>query len=328
VAVKVISGDHPRTAGAVAAAVGVRHAGSAVDARTLPEDPDALAEVLEDASVFGRVQPRQKRAMVEAMQAHGHVVAMTGDGVNDVLALKQADLGVAMGSGSPASRAVAQVVLLDDSFATLPAVLAEGRRVTANIERVANLFVTKSVYAATLALAVGVTHVPFPFFPRHLTIISTLTIGIPAFFLALAPNTTRHRPGFVRRVAHFALPAGLVAAIATFSGYAAAAELDGSTLVQQRTTALVVLFTVAMWVLVTLSRPFTWRRSGLVTAMVAGFVGVLALPESRSFFELRLPPWRPSVAAAAVAAIAIVLLEAGRRAVARRGGVFGPGPPD
>src|SRR5687767_12388115 len=148
--------------------------------------------------------------MVKAMQARGHVVAMTGDGVNDVLALKDADIGVAMGSGSPAARSVAQLVLLDSRFEVLPGVVAEGRRVIANVERVANLFVTKTVYAALLALAVGVARLPFPFFPRHLTVVSSLTIGIPAFFLALAPNARRAAPGFVERVLRFALPAGVI----------------------------------------------------------------------------------------------------------------------
>ena len=155
VAVKVISGDNPLTVGAIAGEVGVAGADHPIDARQLPEDLDALAAVLAGASVFGRVQPHQKRAMVRALQAAGHTVAMTGDGVNDVLALKDADMGVAMGSGSGATRSVAQLVLLDDSFASLPQVVAEGRKVIANVERVANLFVTKSVYAAVLAFAVG-----------------------------------------------------------------------------------------------------------------------------------------------------------------------------
>jgi cation-transporting P-type ATPase E len=177
VAQKVISGDSPRTVGAVAARVGMPHADQTIDARELPEDLDELGRVLEEKSVFGRVAPHQKQDMVKALQARGHTVAMTGDGVNDALALKLADIGVAMGSGAPATRAVAQLVLLDSKFSTMPGVVAEGRRVTANIERVANLFITKTVWATLLAVAVGVVLWPYPFLPRHLTVIDTLTIG-------------------------------------------------------------------------------------------------------------------------------------------------------
>src|SRR5207247_2392963 len=197
-----------RTVAAIAGAVGVPGADDPMDARQLPDDEGGLADALDRHTVFGRVQPHQKRAMVAALQGRGHVVAMTGDGVNDTLALKDADIGVAMGSGSSAARAVAQLVLLDDSFAPMPGVVAEGRRVIANVERVANLFVTKTVYAMLLSLAIGVAGLPFPFLPRHLTIVSSLTIGIPAFFLALAPNAQRFRAGFVTRVLRFALPAG------------------------------------------------------------------------------------------------------------------------
>ncbi len=193
----VICGDNPRTVGAVASRVGVPGADTPVDARELPDDVDALRDVLEDASVFGRVSPHQKRNIVGALQRGGHVVAMTGDGVNDALALKDADIGVAMGNGAPATRAVAQIVLLDGRFARMPGVVGEGRRVIANVERVANLFVTKTVYAMLLAIAIGVARWPYPFLPRHLTIVSSLTIGIPAFFIALAPNLRRYEPGFV-----------------------------------------------------------------------------------------------------------------------------------
>src|SRR6266540_3719793 len=208
---KVLSGDHPRTVAAVARQVGIPGTDEPVDARSLPTDPSALAGLLERRSVFGRVVPDQKQAMVAALHTRDHVVAMTGDGVNDVLALKDADLGIAMGNGSPASRAVAQLVLLSSRFATLPDVVAEGRRVIANIERVAKLFVTKTVYATALAVAVGIARLPFPFLPRQLTLVGSLTIGIPGFFLALEPNLRRARPDLVRRVLAFAAPAGLVA---------------------------------------------------------------------------------------------------------------------
>ena len=208
VELRVISGDNPRTVAAVAARVGLDDPSGGYDARELPEDQDEMAEVLEQHRVFGRVTPQQKRAMVGALQSRGHVVAMTGDGVNDALALKDADIGVAMGSGAAATRAVAQLVLLDGKFSTLPGVVAEGRRVMANIERSANLFVTKTVYAVLLAITVSVISWPYPYLPRHLTIISTFTIGIPGFFLALAPNSRRYIPGFIVRVLRFCIPAG------------------------------------------------------------------------------------------------------------------------
>jgi cation-transporting ATPase E len=238
---------------------------------------------------------------------------MTGDGANDVLALKDADIGVAMGTGSQAARAVARLVLLDNSFAVLPGVVAEGRRVIGNIERVANLFVTKTVYAFLLALAVGVARLPFPFFPRHLTIISSLTIGIPAFFLALAPNAARARSGFVGRVLRFAGPAGLVAAAATFAGYALARSQSDVTLVEARTIATIVLFSVAVWVLDILARPLTPLRRLLVLCMVGGFLLVLAVPWSREFFALSLPPLAMTGMALVLAVAANVALEAGWR---------------
>lgn len=310
VTLKVISGDHPATVGAIARRVGIPDAGHAVDARDLPEEAEEVGDEVE-AAAFGRVGPRHKRALVGALQRRGHTVAMTGDGVNDVLALKDADIGVAMGSGSDASRGVAQLVLLDDSFASLPEVTAEGRKVIANIERVAKLFVTKSVYAAILAVAVGIAFLPFPFFPRHLTLISSLTIGIPAFFLAIAPNTTRSRPGFLPRVSRFGIPAGVVAAAATFGAFAVAGQQPGVDIVAQRTSAVIVLFLVALWVLLLLARPLTEPKAALLGAMAVAFLLALGAPAGREFFDLTLPPLVVTLAIIGVAAIAIAVLELG-----------------
>jgi cation-transporting P-type ATPase E len=288
VTVKVISGDSPRTVGAVAARAGVPHADDPVDARRLPDDPGALGPLLEERSVFGRVTPHQKQAMVKALQARGHTVAMTGDGVNDVLALKLADIGIAMGSGAPATRAVAELVLLDGRFATLPGVVAEGRRVTANIERVANLFITKTVWATLLAVAAGVMLLPYPFLPRHLTIIDTLTIGVPSFFLALGPNPRRYVPGFTGRVLRFAIPAGTIVAAATFAAFAVADAL-GLPLVQQRTAATLVALLLGLCVLVLQAIPLTWRRIVLVSAVLAGFVLLFPVRVVRNFYALEVP---------------------------------------
>ena len=303
----MISGDSPLTVSAVAARAGLPGADRPVDARDLPDDPGALGRLLEDRSVFGRVTPQQKQAMVTALQARGHTVAMTGDGVNDVLALKLADIGIAMGSGAAATRAVAELVLLDSRFATLPGVVAEGRRVTANIERVANLFITKTVWATLLAVAVGVTLRPYPFLPRHLTIIDTLAIGIPSFFLALAPNTRRYLPGFTGRVLRFAIPAGTIIAAAAFAAYTLA-RAHGLPLVQQRTAATLVTLTLSLCVLVLLAIPLTWRRIMLVAAAAAGFVLLFPVPAVRRFYELQLPrtglPVTLAVAALGTAALA------------------------
>ncbi|MGH8985328.1 MAG: HAD-IC family P-type ATPase, partial [Acidimicrobiia bacterium] len=313
VELKVISGDNPRTVGTVAQRVGLPRAGNPVDARTLPDDEVDLADALEEHTVFGRVSPHQKQAMVRALQSKGHVVAMTGDGVNDALALKLADIGVAMGSGAPATRAVAQLVLLDGRFATMPGVVAEGRRVIANIERVANLFLTKTVYAMLLALAIGVGQLPYPFLPRHLTLVSSLTIGIPAFFLSLAPNTRRYVPGFVPRVLRFAIPAGFVAAAATFGAYAVARAHDVP-LEEARTTAALVLLAIGLWVLLILARPFTLWRVMLIGGMVVLMVLAVAVPAARDFYALELAPESVLAESALIAVGAAALLEVGWRA--------------
>ncbi len=309
VALKVISGDNPRTVAAVARRVGLDHADSAFDARELPEDLDQLAGVLEERSVFGRVTPHQKRAMVAALQSRGHVVAMTGDGVNDALALKDADIGVAMGSGAAATRAVAQLVLLDGKFATMPGVVAEGRRVIANIERSANLFVTKTVYAVLLAVAVVFTGWRYPFLPRHLTIVSTFTIGIPGFVLSLAPNSRRYIPGFLTRVLRFCIPAGVVAFVASLVAYWFARFEDDLALREARTTATLVLVAVGLWVLVLLARPFNWWKALLVGAMAGSVVLILLIEPLRDFYALELPDARAIGQAALIAVAAILLLE-------------------
>jgi cation-transporting P-type ATPase E len=314
VQLKVISGDNPRTVGAVARRVGLPHASEPYDARELPEDTDALAEVLESHSVFGRVTPQQKRAIVGALQSRGHVVAMTGDGVNDALALKDADIGIAMGSGAAATRAVAQLVLLDGKFATMPGVVAEGRRVIANIERAANLFVTKTVYAMVIAIAVVISGWRYPFLPRHLTIISFFTIGVPAFFLALAPNSRRYIPGFLERVLRFCVPAGVVAGFAALVTYWIARYEEDLPLREARTAASLVLIAVGLWILVILARPFNWWKAILVGSMVGAVAFILAIEAFRDFYALELPDARMLGMSALIAIAAILLVEIGWRA--------------
>ncbi|MET8052798.1 HAD-IC family P-type ATPase [Streptosporangium sp. NPDC005286] len=288
VTVKVISGDNPESVSAIATSLGIPGGERAVDARTLPDDnPEKLAEIMEANTVFGRVSPHQKRLFVGALQSRGHTVAMTGDGVNDVLALKDADLGVAMGSGSGATRAVAQIVLMNDSFAGLPSVVGEGRRVLANIERVAGLFLTKTFYAIVLSLLTGVIGLAFPFAPRHSTLINALTIGIPAFFLALAPSNERARSGFVPRVLRLAVPAGIICAAAVYLSYWIA-QSGAATLAESRTSAVITLFVAAWWVLALVARPYVWWRVALVASMAGLFALTLAIPFTREFFALTL----------------------------------------
>ncbi|GMR02377.1 MAG: HAD-IC family P-type ATPase [Acidimicrobiia bacterium] len=299
---KVVSGDHPDTVAAIARDVGVPNSGDVVDARQLPKDPAAFAEIVERTTVFGRVKPHQKQAIVHALQSRGHVVAMTGDGVNDVLALKDSDIGIAIGGGSAAARSVAQLVLIDGEFATLPGVVDEGRRVIANIELVANLFVTKTVYAIFLAIAVGLMAQPFPLLPRHLTLVGSITIGVPAFFLALAPNSQRARLGFTRRVLSFAIPTGLAAGLATWAAYQLAIN-DGVPLAEARTTAMLVLSAIGIFALGIVSRPLTTWKKILIGSMVALLVYALVSTPSQEFFELVLPP--PIVLTAAIGVVAI-----------------------
>ncbi|RVU21418.1 cation-translocating P-type ATPase [Streptomyces antnestii] len=310
---KVISGDNAVSVGAVAGKLGLAGARDTVDARTLPAERADMAKALDENTVFGRVTPQQKRDMVGALQSHGHTVAMTGDGVNDVLALKDADIGVSMGSGSEATRAVAQIVLLNNSFATLPSVVAEGRRVIGNITRVASLFLVKTVYSVLLAVLVVCFQVEYPFLPRHLTLLSTFTIGIPAFFLALAPNKERARPHFVRRVMRYAIPGGVVAGAATFLTYMIARHYytGAGSLGAETSSATLTLFLVSMWVLAIIARPYTWWRVCLVAAMGVGFLFVLVVPSLQKFFALKLVgaamPWT-AVGISAVAAVALEFL--------------------
>jgi cation-transporting ATPase E len=315
---KVISGDNAVSVGAVAAKLHIAGADHPVDARALPTEQGELAAALESHAIFGRVAPHQKRDMVHALQSRGHNVAMTGDGVNDVLALKDADIGVSMGSGSEATKAVAQIVLMNNNFSSLPSVVAEGRRVIGNIERVAHLFLTKTVYAALLAIVVVLTQVPYPFLPRHLTLVSTLSIGVPAFFLALAPNTERARPGFVRRVLRFAIPAGAIAAAATLASYFHARWVYGGDLAAETSAATLTLFIVVLWVLAVIARPYTWWRAGLVAVMGVGFTLVLTVPFLQEFFQLRLVGYQAPWVGAAIAVVAGVLLEVTWRVVDHR----------
>ncbi len=320
VSIKVISGDNAVSVGAVAGTLGL--VGQTLDARQLPEEPDRLADTLEEYTTFGRVRPDQKRSMVHALQSRGHTVAMTGDGVNDVLALKDADIGVAMGSGSSASRAVAQIVLLDNKFATLPYVVGEGRRVIGNIERVSNLFLTKTVYSVLLAVLVGLAGLAskffgsdpllFPFQPIHVTIAAWFTIGIPAFVLSLAPNNERAYPGFVRRVMTSALPSGLVVGVATFASYLAAyqgREATDAEQTQASTAALITLLVTAIWVLAVVARPYQWWRVALVSLSGLAYVVIFSIPLAQKLFMLDISNVKTTSMALAIGLVGAAAVE-------------------
>ena len=291
VAVRVISGDNPVTVAAIATHLGLRNPDGSepvgVDARTLPaiEDTQALADALEKHTVFGRVTPEQKRAFVNALKSRGHTVAMTGDGVNDALALKDADLGIAMGNAAPATKAVSRLVLLNSQFDALPSVVAEGRRVIANMERVASLFLTKTMWAALLAAVVAITGFVYPFLPRQLTIVSSLTIGIPAFVLALAPTNQRYRAGFLARVLRLSVPAGVIVVAGVLCARLTLI-LMGANRNQISSVCTLVLVSGGLWLLSLTARPWVWWRAALVGLMSSAALAVVLLAPLRGFFDL------------------------------------------
>ena len=315
---KVISGDNPVTVSAIARRCKVPDAERYIDARDLPQEPAELAELAESTAVFGRVTPEAKRTLLHALQGRGEVVAMTGDGVNDTLALRDADLGIAMGSGTSAAKSVSDLVLLDNRFATLPGVVAEGRRVIANIERVARLFLTKTAWAAVLAVLTGVLQIRYPLRPRHLTVVDALTIGIPGFVLSFQPSRDPARPGFIRRVLRFSLPAGLLTGAAAMSVYQVGNEVfDLSIRPTQSATAL-ALIAVGLWNLYELARPLDPIRRILIVALIVMAVGAFTIRFIADFFLLEIPPadyavWIATIVVAACALSSLALHLTGAR---------------
>ena len=312
---RIISGDNPVTVGAIARKVkltGDREP-MYMDARELPDDIDELAKVLQNVDVLGRVLPNQKKAVVQALHKDDHVVAMTGDGVNDALALKEADLGIAMGNAAPATKSIAQVVLVDSKFSHLPDVVARGRQVMANMERVASLFLVKTVYSALISLGVVLTQIPFPYLPRHITYLGALTIGVPAFILALAPNTRRYIPGFLKRVVLFALPGGIAVALSVLlstwllPGIMHWDMANAADLTQLRALNAIILFVLGILVLARVAQPLTgWRGLMVLGFTVIGAAGV-AIPFVRHFFALIVPRGSTLMATLVVLAVSIAI---------------------
>lgn len=315
VELKVLSGDAPQTVAAIARDVGIPVSGVYSGAQ-LTEKPDgrgdeaSLLEIASSATVIGRISPEGKRAVVKALHDSGRYVAMLGDGVNDVPALKSSRLAIAQGSGTQMARSVSDLVLIDGDFAAVPALVHEGRRALRNLQRVAKLYVTKSAFAAFLILTIGLSSDAYPLLPRHLTLTAAITIGIPTFFLALAPSTGPWRPErFVRRVARFAVPAGTIAGTGLIAGYLFAVHDLGYSIMRSRTVATTVLVAVGLYLVLTLEAAGSKRRSALVGTMCAGLAGLYALalllPITREFFKLAPPSVGPIAIGLAAAAIAI-----------------------
>lgn len=331
--IKVISGDNPDSVAAVARKATDRKL-VAVDARTLSDlDEAAFDEEIARANVFGRVSPEQKQQMVESLHRQNRTVAMTGDGVNDVLALKKADIGVAMGSGAPATRSVAQLVLLTNKFSALPRVVAEGRRVIGNIERVAHLFLTKTVYSVVLALVVAVLGIAFPFQPIHVTITGWFTIGIPAFVLSLAPNTERPREGFVQRVLSLAIPSGVLIGsicVAMWIIIYPGADVPEIQRQQAGTAVLVALIIMGLWVLGIVARPLVWWKVLLLVCCVGGYLVIFLVPPFRELLMLHPENLQLMSLGLAVGAGGAVLIEIAHQAATRwqrkRRGIVNPPP--
>ena len=319
VATRVISGDDPVTVGAVASAVGVPGASATVSGADLPADDAGLDAVVGEAVVYGRITPEQKRDLVRAMTRAGRYVAMTGDGVNDVLALKEARLGIAMGNGSQMAKGVADLVLLTSSFATVPRAVEEGRRILRNTHRVAKLFVAKTVYSAVILATLGLSPIAYPFLPRHVTVASTLTIGVPAFFLALAPSEGPvRREGFMSSLLAFVVPAGVVSALTIIATYLVVRGPVDAGIDEGRTAA--VLATTGMGLAIVIEvergpegrrvRPWVW---GMVAAFALVLVVGMKVPWLRDYFAAVEPTTDVWIAVAACLAAGIAALLAVRR---------------
>jgi len=314
VELKVMSGDRAETVAAIARDAGID--GDVCDASTLPESADELAQLARSHAVFARISPDGKRRVVEALAADGRYVAMVGDGVNDVPALKAARLAIAQGTGTQMARSVADVVLVDGRFETVPAMVAEGRKILANVQRVAKLFVTKSAFAAFLILSIGLTPTAYPLLPRQLTLAASLAIGIPGFFLALAPSSAPYNPrGFLRELSAFALPAGTAAGLGVLSGYLFALNVVHLGLTASRTVATTVLVLAGLYLIVVLEASGRKRGTAvtaLCLALAALYALVLVVPFARSFFALAAPSagiLATAVVAAALAAVGLSLVD-------------------
>lgn len=282
---KVISGDNPVTVSAVAMRAGVEGADRYVDARILPTDVDELVKVIDNYTIFGRVTPHQKKDIIKALQLKGHTVAMTGDGVNDVLALKEADCGIAMGNGSEATKAVAQLVLLNSDFGALPKVVTEGRKQINNLERVAELFLSKTVFFVTLSLIMCLILLPYPLSPIQASLVGSCAIGIPSFFLALEPSVGRVKKGFLKRILTKSIPNGVIMVLFTVSAFVIS-HFSGVGLRHSRSVALIVFLGISLVILFRVAFPLTRFKLFLFIAMVISSIICYITPIGRIVFTL------------------------------------------
>jgi len=270
VTIKVISGDNAITVSEVAKRAGIANAEKYIDARTLDNDRD-LRKAAEEYTVFGRVSPEQKRKLVRALKAAGHTVAMTGDGVNDVLALKEADCSVAMASGSDVACQVSHIVLLNSNFASMPSVVMEGRRVINNIERSASLFLVKNIFSFVMALITIIFVLPYPLNPSQLSLVSTISIGIPSFILAMEPNESLVRGKFMRNVIYRALP-GAFTDIILIVGVLLFYLAFGLPAAEMSTICAIIIGVVGLLVLHRMCKPYNKIRTILMVSMAVLFV--------------------------------------------------------
>ncbi len=286
VTLKIISGDNPVTVSSIAKRVGVKNADKYIDARNLPENEEELSKVVENTCIFGRVSPHQKKSIIKALRKNKHTVAMTGDGVNDVLALKEADCGIAMANGSDATKAVAQLVLMKSDFEALPHVVLEGRRLINNLEKVSELFISKTVYFMILSIIFALLLRPFPIIPIQLTLVGSISIGIPSFFLAISPNKDIIKGDFLKRVLRFSIPNGILIGISTIIMFLFGYN-QGLSLEQCRTLALVIFGILSLFVLLKVSRPLNLYRVAVVFSMVVLFIMAFIIPFTRKIFVIK-----------------------------------------
>ncbi|MGA0068672.1 MAG: HAD-IC family P-type ATPase [Miltoncostaeaceae bacterium] len=287
--VHVVSGDAPATVGAIAADCGI-HSGSPILASELPSDPKALARVVTGAGIVGRAPPDDKERIVGALAAEGYNVAMIGDGVNDVPALKKSRVAIAPGEASQMARAVADIVMVRGGFASLAPMILEGRQALRNLQRVSKLFVSKSFLAAFLILTIGLVPTTYPFLPRHLTLLSFLTVGIPAFFLALAPSTGAWKArDYLGSTFRFALPAGVAAGLGVVSAYLFSLNVLFDDVASARTVAVTALMAIGLWLVLVLEVSGVRRSAWVIfmcMAMAGLYVMVIVVAPLREFFEL------------------------------------------